>query len=297
MILSSMSNIHQTWRHEKHEYFYTVESAIKLLGEAGFDGVDVSMVSVTAHGNIMGTDSWKEFVANCGCALEEAKIVPAQSHAYFPQVKNVVFGTEEYAWHLEMTKRSIIASGMLGIPWTTVHPIYGPVAGDRTPDEIISANVEYFRILGETAEKANVGIAIENMISQPFCKLDNLLMLLERLGNSDRFGICLDTGHANISGWDIAGEIRRMGKNLRATHIHDNRKQQDLHLLPGMGDIPWEQVMPALREIGYEGAFSYEVPQLTRNTPRALHPDLIQYAEKLGRYMLKEEEAWLKSQL
>lgn len=291
MILSSMSNIHQTWRHEKHEYFYPVEDAIRLLGESGFDGVDISMISVTANNNIMGTDRWKDFVESCGCALEDAKIIPCQSHSYFPQVKNVVFGTEEYAWHLEMTKRSIVASGMLGIPWTTVHPIYGSFAGDRTPDEIISANVEYFTILGETAEKAHVGIAIENMISQPFGSLDNLLLLLERLGNSGIFGICLDTGHANISGWNIADEIRRMGKHLKATHIHDNRKLQDLHLLPGMGDIQWENVMPALKEIGYDGAFNFEVPQLTRDTPQALHPDLIAYAQKLGRYLLKTSES------
>ena len=38
-----------------------------------------------------------------------------------------------------------------------------------------------------------------------------------------------------------------MKKHIRSTHIHDNNKDRDAHLLPGEGSINWGEAMQLLR--------------------------------------------------
>lgn len=46
---------------------------------------------------------------------------------------------------------------------------------------------------------------------------------------------------------------------IRAVHIHDNFGKVDDHLLPFLGTVQWERVMPALRKAGYTGDLVLEV--------------------------------------
>ena len=286
MILSTMSNIHQTYRHTQKEYAYAVEDAIKLIRDGGFEAVDISLISVTAHDNIMGTDMWPDFVAACQDALDRERIKPYQAHAYFSQDRTVTYGTPAFIRDMNLTKRTLQAAGMLGIPWVVVHPLHGHCMQNYSQDEVFSLNKSYFLELAETASKAGVGIAIENMIQPHYNQPQTLLNLLDVLDADEMFGICLDTGHANVSGLSLPEVIRMFGSKLKATHIHDNRGRYDEHLLPYLGNIEWEHVMTAFHDIGYAGAFNYEVPEMTRNLPSILHGDIIQYAFKLGNYLL-----------
>jgi sugar phosphate isomerase/epimerase len=58
---------------------------------------------------------------------------------------------------------------------------------------------------------------------------------------------------------DQEESLRKIGKNLKATHIHDNFKNDDQHLIPGIGICNWKSVMPILKEIGYEGPLMLEL--------------------------------------
>jgi sugar phosphate isomerase/epimerase len=53
--------------------------------------------------------------------------------------------------------------------------------------------------------------------------------------------------------------LRAAGRYLMALHIHDNHGERDEHLLPGRGNIAWQEVMQALRETNYSGVFMYEL--------------------------------------
>ncbi len=57
-----------------------------------------------------------------------------------------------------------------------------------------------------------------------------------------------------------------MGKNLTVLHLHDNFGalndwfgEMDRHLLPFFGCVDWKGTVKALREIGFDGVFSFEV--------------------------------------
>jgi sugar phosphate isomerase/epimerase len=57
--------------------------------------------------------------------------------------------------------------------------------------------------------------------------------------------------------------------------------------LPYQGKIDWESVIEALREIGYEGHFTYEAGNFIRYYPEELLMLGLTHMEKVGRYFIK----------
>ena len=289
MLLSTMTNIHQTYRHTMREYAYPIEESLEYIARAGFPAADLSLISVCAHGNILGTDRWRTFVDSCGEALARTGLIPCQAHAFYSQDRDVAIGMDEFQRDWMFTARTISVAAELGAPWITVHPVYGARLPGMDTEEVFAFNLRYFSDLGETAAKAGIGIAIENMIKPPFNDPEMILRLLDRLQDDQLFGVCLDTGHANLNGLDIPAVILRLGSRLRTTHIQDNHGRFDEHVPPYSGDIEWEKVMHAFKQSGYSGAFNFEVPYTTRNIPAIFHDDVIRYVYKLGNYLLSLE--------
>jgi sugar phosphate isomerase/epimerase len=68
---------------------------------------------------------------------------------------------------------------------------------------------------------------------------------------------CWDTGHANMMGSQY-DEIVTLGADLRAVHYNDNRGNGDQHMMPFLGTINHDEILTALKDIGYEGYFTLE---------------------------------------
>ncbi|MFA5392854.1 MAG: sugar phosphate isomerase/epimerase family protein [Candidatus Ratteibacteria bacterium] len=92
--------------------------------------------------------------------------------------------------------------------------------------------VELDRILSEN----KIRLAVENMLPglvgwQPSA----LSLLIEGLSNT---GICLDTGHAHISGvLDVI--LKTLKDEIIAFHLSDTYDSADRHLIPSEGTVNW----------------------------------------------------------
>jgi sugar phosphate isomerase/epimerase len=84
-----------------------------------------------------------------------------------------------------------------------------------------------------------------------------------------------DVGHSAVMGEDIAGCIRSLGPLLRNLHLEDIVGRVHAHKLYGEGDIDFDPVFRALREIGYQGDFT---------------PDLYPFKDEPERAMRASEE-------
>jgi sugar phosphate isomerase/epimerase len=62
------------------------------------------------------------------------------------------------------------------------------------------------------------------------------LRMIDEIG-SERLGILLDTGHANVNGEDLAAATRSLKDVPLHIHIDDNHGDSDAHLVPGEGNI------------------------------------------------------------
>ena len=81
--------------------------------------------------------------------------------------------------------------------------------------------------------------------------------LLDILSVNDKLRVCFDTNH--LLGEDILSFIKRMGDKIVTIHVSDYDYIDERHWLPGEGDIPWYDLYKTLLEVGYTGAWMYEI--------------------------------------
>ena len=71
------------------------------------------------------------------------------------------------------------------------------------------------------------------------------------------FAACWDTGHANCEG-NQYDDIVALGEAMHAIHINDNKGLKDDHLVPYMGTMNSDEIINALIDINFKGAFTFE---------------------------------------
>jgi len=125
------------------------------------------------------------------------------------------------------------------------------------PDNKRDAAVRTIETLHRIAEPLGVKLALEVMDNPPWTT-DALVDLIEGDLDGMDLGICMDVGHAFLSG-DPADAIEKAGGYLIATHLHDNQRKRDDHLVPFQGAVDWGVVVMAFEKIGYDGGFMFEL--------------------------------------
>jgi sugar phosphate isomerase/epimerase len=129
-----------------------------------------------------------------------------------------------------------------------------------TDDNRRDAAIRSIENIHQLAEPLGVRVALEVMPND-LSTASALVDLIENHVDFPDLGICMDVGHAFILG-DPAEAIETASGHLVTTHIHDNRRQQDDHVVPFEGGIDWASTMMAMEKIGYDGVSMFEV----RNT-------------------------------
>jgi len=163
------------------------------------------------------------------------------------------------AWHLAAIK----AAKIIKANYVIIH------GGDKVNNYKergirLENSVKSIKVICKEAEKIN--IALENILD-PYvpCNLKETLFLLSEI-KSPMFHPIFDVGHAFLS--DGLEPWYEAGKDFRfiAVHVTDNHgrirntSNDDEHLFPGRGIIPWEEVFNRLRGIGFDGPVTLECP-------------------------------------
>ncbi|MBQ7821985.1 MAG: sugar phosphate isomerase/epimerase [Clostridia bacterium] len=154
-------------------------------------------------------------------------------------------------------------------------------------------NIEKFKILAEYIKNKNITVCLENLrprtpdekelIDQ---NADDLLYIIERVG-SEKFGICLDTGHLNLTEKNPREFILKAGKKLKALHIADNQGERDEHMMPyTRGTVDFKEVVEALRKVDYHGLFNLEIPG-ENHIPIKLRNEKIKFIKACYEYLMK----------
>lgn len=72
-------------------------------------------------------------------------------------------------------------------------------------------------------------------------------------------GAVVDFGHAYRAGKDPFKFIDVLGHRIQHIHINDNDGTCDYHAPLGKGNIPYQEIMPRLRDIGYNETIIFEI--------------------------------------
>lgn len=128
-------------------------------------------------------------------------------------------------------------------------------------------NIEVLKKLADYLKGRNITICLENLRTRTISSetsivetVDDILYLIKAL-ESENFGICLDTGHLNLTVKNQREFILKAGSKLKAIHIADNCGVNDEHKMPfNGGSVDFIEVVKALKEIDYKGLFNLEIP-------------------------------------
>ena len=272
---------------------------VTLCAEAGFRVLDLHCCDAVRpeREDDLASDEWEKRIDEVGEEAAKRGLTFSQSHAPF-NAKLYCYGkqpSEEYlAYYHEMTRRAIIASGRLGVKWMVVHALNDNIHTEYDPEVIKKTNLEHFSWQVELAKKCGVGIAIENMADFDMTNFkrfylvspDEQIDLVDSFGD-ESVGACWDFGHARMVLNDQPRALRKLGKRLKATHVQDNNGTCDRHLIPFVGgNIPWETIMPVLKEIGYTGDFVFETHSFMNDLPDALRLSAGKLAYEFGAYCM-----------
>lgn len=124
--------------------------------------------------------------------------------------------------------------------------------------------------LGKFGERMEMTYAFENM--PPYHPVGNdVQRLVDEISAVDhpRIVFLLDVGHAHMT-CGIGPAMKAVGRRIAYTHIHDNDKKIDNHMLPYRGTLPWTELGDGLREAGYQGVFLLEVFEKAEDLRRLL---------------------------
>lgn len=244
-----------------YRYCKDIYEVLDLLATTGFRNLDMNLYGdftapmLRAENYLDEAKRIREYAEGKGMRF-------VQSHA---PSGNGLKQDEAYDDFMLRTRRTLEVCQVMGIPHSVLH---SGMDGAISMEEYAERNRAFYSLFFDTMERTGVSLLIEN--SMPNNMKDNTFFLygkemrdfLEYV-NHPLLGACWDTGHANTF-TDQYDNITALGKWLRAVHIADNFGKTDDHIAPFQGTLNLDEVMCALTDNGFEGAFTFEAENILR---------------------------------
>jgi len=148
---------------------------------------------------------------------------------------------------LRINKQAMDFAAKIGARELVLHPgfvtssAFSKKTAARRALEATRELASYAKPLGLRLNFENVGYH-----GQSIYTMDEFIRALDDI--DDTVGYLIDTGHANINGWNIPELIRSLSGRIDAIHLHDNNGTGDSHLPINKGNINWKPVFAAIRE-------------------------------------------------
>lgn len=274
----------------------TYKEVLTYLKDAGFDAFDLALMQPGAAWQCL----WKpetalENAAKLRAMADEIGIACNQTHAPFA----TSFVEEDRTKAVfEEVVRAIKVSSIMGANVVVVHPNQH-LEYRAHREELKEINYRFYMSLLPYAKDCGVKIGVENMWQYDPNGKDNRVIVESTCGSMEEyveymdmlpreyFVACLDIGHVPLGHDTLGRVIRGLGHDrLKALHVHDNDFVSDLHALPFLGKIRFKEVTDALRDIRYDGDFTFESIRFEGSMPDELRPAAAKFEYAVGKYLV-----------
>lgn len=235
-------------------YETPILECLEAIRGAGFHLIEVC--SHPAHLDYHDT----ELVKRAARAIKESGLEPYSFHAPFADHIDIMsLHREKQQASITEIKLAVQAAATLGVRYFVIHP--GPES-EVGPVEVrlqrMENAAEALNQIATHCRDLGLGIVLENMLPHlSFGHTRDLLWMLGALKTTD-VGICLDTGHAFLSG-EIETVIQKLAGHLWMIHASDNSGSYDDHAPPGEGMIQWRPLLEHINRSGFGGAIILEL--------------------------------------
>lgn len=238
-------------------YFnYTLQYAIKDLHRLGYDGIEIwgGRPHMYKHDLDEQLPEIKSILNETG--MKVCNFIPAQfkypSNLFSP-IESVRRDSVEYI------KSAIYNAFLVGSP--TVHLCGGMLPFDLDVKRGWNQLVKSYKELDEYVTDFDLKLLIEpahRFESNLIVTVEDGLRMIDEL-KTENFGILIDTGHVHLNHEDYSQIIPQCHGIPLHVHIDDNCGDADSHLIPGKGNIDFNQFFQVLNENQYKGYVSAEL--------------------------------------
>ncbi|MBE7020687.1 MAG: sugar phosphate isomerase/epimerase [Ruminococcaceae bacterium] len=256
---------------------YGIEEGFKLIKQSGFDSVDISLTGYSKEADTVYNVSEDEFLSyfsNIKKICDDLELEISQTHGRLTTCVPEKDLCEAIKINSELDLK---ASGILNAPVCVFHGVklkqWEGVCLEE--DFLLAKNKEFFEdYLTPLCEKYKVKFALETH----GCSKISTGSVLDYVGDARNLrksfdlidskwkSFCFDSGHTNeaiyYGGPGMYESIKALGESIEVLHLHDNQGFYDSHLMPlngAFGAIDWAVVFDALNEVGYKGAYNWEL--------------------------------------
>ena len=122
-------------------------------------------------------------------------------------------------------------------------------------DDRLNCACESYVEMAEIAQKEGGVICVENL--PPVCVGKDIEEVKKLVSADSRLKVCFDTNH--LLPGDGAEFIKAFSDRLITIHVSDYDFINERHWIPGEGKLDFQKILLALKEIGYQGPWLYEV--------------------------------------
>ena len=231
------------WGTEINEGLFPVLEQIKALG---FDGVEVPIFDTDPKNWYAWREKLDELeldriaVTICGPDFNQISADPAMRKATLERNKSAV------------DCALVLGANLLNGPY---HSALGQFTGQPATEQEWRWAVENLRELADYADSFGITLGLEYLNrfeSYLVSSSDELIKLVEDVDHP-ACKIMFDTFHANIEEKNLGDAIRKLSKHLVHVQVSENDRST-----VGTGNVNWEDVFTALKEIKYDGWLSVE---------------------------------------
>ncbi|WP_298029489.1 sugar phosphate isomerase/epimerase [uncultured Dysosmobacter sp.] len=265
--------------------YYDDAAAMKIIRNAGFDGIDLSFYWASPENDLLGGDYLRR-AETLKQLLRENGLQCHQTHAPFDFHYGEAMDRSNP--HYLGILRSIESSALLGAKQIVIHGIKVP-EGARS-EASLAYNYQYYKSFEPCCRKFGIQIGVENLITSVFPEPQYLNRMLTML-DSPVYIACIDLGHAPIAGTAPQDYLRGVLSGMvQGLHVHDNHGKTDEHMLPYIGTLDWDAITKALADIQYAGDFTLEIYRFLDQFDPMLLEHALAFAAKVGRSLIEKIE-------
>ena len=254
---------------------FSVAEAIEIIAKTGYSGVEIlADVPHLYPYSTTGPD-----LDEVAASLKKNRIKAANINAntavgyygakfweplFEPSLANP--DADARKWRVEFTKKCIDMARFLSCPNVSVTS--GRMVPGVKPETSLALLKQSIFEIVEYAAGKHVRVGMEYEPGLIVERAEELSGLIREVG-AENFGANLDFGHSHIAGEAPSDVAERLASKIFHIHLEDIRARKHYHLIPGEGDIDFEDIARALAGIEYEGFGTVELYTFPENPEQA----------------------------
>lgn len=226
-----------------------IEDSVEQIAKLGFKDIEIFVNSESEFSN--------QYIKALSKVLRSYDITVVSVHPFTSAVEGL-FLFSEYQRRtddcLDQYERYFEASGELGAKYFTFHGERN-IPLSQSSRSLGDRRIEVYEQLCDRADKHGIVVAQENV---DWCKSRDPEFLSMLASNVTRLGFTLDIKQAHRSGHHWREYTEALGNRITNIHINDFDEQHSC-LLPGEGNMEFDNFFSTMHDIGYSGMALIEV--------------------------------------